>query len=52
MDDYGKDSYLKQTTVTINENSVCAENLSDRQICAGDFNPIRDSCQVRNLLNY
>jgi hypothetical protein len=44
--DSGKDSKLKQTPITVNALTVCYEKLSERQLCAGDFKPIHDSCQV------
>jgi len=47
--------------VSVYENAVCTENLGpnrnitfspleDSQLCAGDFNPARDSCQVNLLM--
>ena len=42
---------LKEVNVTVNPNNVCTEkfnlaSLRNTQLCAGDFNPIHDSCQV------
>lgn len=40
-------SRLRQTTVNINQLSICSSKLSDRQLCAGILGPnVHDSCQV------
>ena len=42
---------LQEVNVTVNPNNVCTQQfglppLMNTQLCAGDFNPIHDSCQV------
>lgn len=33
-------------------NSECADFLTERQLCAGQINPVHDSCQVNKLSLY
>jgi len=56
-EDGSPSNVLQQVSVTVNQNSVCTQPfglkpLVSSQFCAGDFNPVRDSCQVNEIISY